>query len=91
MSCPVVAKVFFYKHPRLPDDPDLYTGEAPDTLVDSGGNLSVLEGTRVELSGTANNGTDYALIEDRVTIPAGATNANITITPNCGARFGNLG
>jgi hypothetical protein len=42
--------------------PPRYTGEAPDTLVDSGGNLSVLEGTRVELSGTANN----ALAEARL-------------------------
>ena len=35
--------------------PPGYTGEAPDTLVDSGGNVSALEGTRVHVSGTANN------------------------------------
>lgn len=45
--------------------PPRYTGEAPDTLVDSGGNLSVLEGTHVSLSGTANNVlTDARLVFD---------------------------
>jgi hypothetical protein len=35
--------------------PPPYTGEAPDTLVESGGNVSALEGTRVEIQGKANN------------------------------------
>ncbi len=35
--------------------PPSYTGEAPDTLVDSGGNINVLEGTRVRIDGKANN------------------------------------
>lgn len=35
--------------------PPAYTREAPDTLVDSGGNVSALEGTRVAVSGKANN------------------------------------
>ena len=35
--------------------PPSYTGEAPDTLVESGGNVNALEGTRVEIAGKANN------------------------------------
>jgi hypothetical protein len=35
--------------------PPSYTGEAPDTLVESGGNVSALEGTRVDVAGRANN------------------------------------
>jgi hypothetical protein len=35
--------------------PPSYTGEAPDTLVESGGNVSALEGTRVDIAGRANN------------------------------------
>lgn len=33
------------------------------------------------LSGTASNGVDYEKVEDRVTIPAGATSADVTIFP----------
>jgi hypothetical protein len=35
--------------------PPPYTGESPDTLVESGGNVSALEGTRVDIAGKANN------------------------------------
>ncbi|MEJ2720895.1 MAG: DUF4175 family protein [bacterium] len=35
--------------------PPQYTGEKPDTLRDSGGNVHVLEGTHVAVSGTSNN------------------------------------
>jgi hypothetical protein len=35
--------------------PPSYTGEPPDTLADSGGNISALEGTRVRIDGKANN------------------------------------
>lgn len=35
--------------------PPDYTGESPDTLSDSGGNVQVLEGTRVEVAARANN------------------------------------
>ncbi len=43
--------------------PPSYTGEAPDTLIDSGGNVSALEGTRVAISGKANNVLFEAWIE----------------------------
>jgi len=43
--------------------PPTYTHEAPDTLIDSGGNVSALEGTRVALSGKANNTLSEAWIE----------------------------
>ena len=35
--------------------PPSYTGEPPDTLVESGGNVSALEGTRVDIAGKSNN------------------------------------
>jgi hypothetical protein len=35
--------------------PPAYTGEAPDTLLDSGGNVHVLEGTHVAVEGRSNN------------------------------------
>jgi hypothetical protein len=35
--------------------PPSYTGEAPDTLYDSGGNVHVLEGTHVAVEGESNN------------------------------------
>jgi len=43
--------------------PPPYTGEAPDTLVDSGGNLQALEGTHVAIKATSNNDLAAAWVQ----------------------------
>ncbi|UCG50525.1 MAG: DUF4175 family protein [Candidatus Latescibacterota bacterium] len=48
---------------RMALTPPPYTGEPADTLVDSGGNVHVLEGTHVAVSGTSNNGLDAAWVQ----------------------------
>ncbi|MFQ5511247.1 MAG: DUF4175 family protein [Candidatus Krumholzibacteriia bacterium] len=43
--------------------PPSYTGEAPDTLVDSGGNVQALEGTHVRVDARANNVLEAAQVQ----------------------------
>jgi ABC-type transporter Mla subunit MlaD len=53
--------------------PPAYTGEKPDTVIDSGGNIQALEGTRIDVSGRCNNALASASVvfaKDRAALAA---------------------
>ena len=64
--------------------PPSYTGEAPDTLVDAGGSVHALEGTRVAIDGKSNNILDKAWVQfddgDKKLIPVDGRNFDLEFT-----------
>ena len=62
-------------------EPGLGDGTGTFRLTRTGGGTNVPMTVNVALTGTASNGVDYVTVSNTVEIPAGATNATVSVDP----------